>query len=191
MKELGELFSFILEMDKLKAIYRRTTVKDDNNRQENSAEHSWHIALAAQVLQQYAAEPVAVDRVVSMLLIHDVVEIDAGDTFAFDEQLEKELAAAERLFGLLPEHQANNMRQLWLEFEQAESNDARFAKAMDRILPLVQNMANNGGSWAHHKVRKDQVLARNLYLKQSAPKLWDYVCDQIDRATKKGWLSAE
>ncbi|HFB64004.1 MAG TPA: HD domain-containing protein, partial [Aeromonadales bacterium] len=186
MKELGELFSFILEMDKLKAIYRRTTVKDDNNRQENSAEHSWHIALAAQVLQQYAAEPVAVDRVVSMLLIHDVVEIDAGDTFAFDEQhildgqLEKELAAAERLFGLLPEHQANNMRQLWLEFEQAESNDARFAKAMDRILPLVQNMANNGGSWAHHKVRKDQVLARNLYLKQSAPKLWDYVCDQID-----------
>ncbi len=197
MRNLTEQFNFILEMDKLKAIYRRTTVKDDNNRQENSAEHSWHIALAAQVLQHYAVEPVAIDRVVNMLLIHDVVEIDAGDTFAFDEQhildgqLDKELEAAERLFGLLPEEQANTMRELWLEFEQAESNDARFAKAMDRILPLVQNMANNGGSWAHHKVKKDQVLERNLYLKESAPKLWDYVCDQIGLATDKGWLSEE
>lgn len=197
MNQLGELFDFIREMDKLKAIYRRTTVKDDNDRQENSAEHSWHIALAAQVLQQYAAEPVAIDRVVSMLLIHDVVEIDAGDTFAFDEQhvldgqLAKELEAAERIFDLLPDDQANNMKQLWLEFEQAETNDARFAKAIDRILPLVQNMANNGGSWAHHQVRKDQVLARNMFLKKSAPKLWNYVCEQIELATAKGWLSVE
>ena len=129
-----------------------------------------------------------------MLLIHDIVEIDAGDLFAFEnealqaEQEAKELAAAKRLFGLLPSPQAEQMEALWIEFENAQSSDARFAKSIDRLLPLVQNMANEGGSWAVNKVRKQQVIKRNIYLKDLSPKLWDYVNAQIELACEKGWL---
>jgi len=130
----------------------------------------------------------------SMLLIHDIVEIDAGDMFAFSsdealaEQEDKEVAAANRIFGLLPKQQFQNYKQLWLEFENAETQDARFAKAMDRILPLLQNMKNEGGSWVRHKVKKSQVIERNKYLKGLAPKLWIYACEQIDLAVTQGWL---
>ncbi len=194
MQVLNQQLSFILELDHLKTIYRKTLVKSDKNRYENSAEHSWHISMMAQVLHPYAGEPVDISRVVSMLLIHDIVEIDAGDTFAFAEQHEldgqeaKELKAANRLFGLLPGEQFKSMKKLWIEFENAETADARFAKAMDRVLPLIQNMANEGGSWAKHKVSKEQVIERNQYLEGLAPKLWSYACDQIDLAVKKGWL---
>jgi 5'-deoxynucleotidase YfbR-like HD superfamily hydrolase len=194
MQQLEQQLAFILELDHLKAVYRKTFVKQDNNRNENSAEHSWQIALAAQVLHQYAESPVDISRVTAMLLIHDIVEIDAGDTFAFaeqnmlDAQHGKELAAAERIFGLLPELQFNHFKNLWLEFEHAETIDSRFAKAIDRILPLLQNMQNNGGSWAIHKVKKSQVLERNRFLDKLSPKLWRYVCEQLDQATSKGWL---
>ncbi|PSU34251.1 HD domain-containing protein [Photobacterium lutimaris] len=194
MLNLDKQLAFINELDRLKAIYRKTMVKPDNNRQENSAEHSWHIALMAQVLKDYIEEPVDVNRAVMMLLIHDIVEIDAGDTFAFaeqhelDGQEEKEIAAANRLFGLLPEAQFNEMKSLWLEFEQAETADARFAKAMDRILPLIQNMSNGGGSWVKHTVTKQQVLKRNAYLEKVTPKLWQYACEQINLAVTNGWL---
>ncbi|WP_372880363.1 HD family hydrolase [Psychromonas sp.] len=195
MKELKQQLNFIMELDRLKAVYRKTMVQSDDNRQENSAEHSWHISMVATVFHQYAQEPVNINRVVSMLLIHDIVEIDVGDTFAFaaqqdlDAQEEKELRAANRLFGLLPETQFQLFQTLWLEFEQAESADARFAKAMDCILPLIQNMANQGGSWAKHEVKKHQVLKRNQYLQDLAPKLWSYACSEIDLAVEKGWLS--
>ena len=194
MNKLEQQLAFIHELDKLKAVYRKTMVKPDNNRQENSAEHSWHIALMAQVLKEYVAETVDINRAVSMLLIHDIVEIDAGDTFAFaaqsdlDGQEEKELIAANRLFGLLPEAQFNEMKALWIEFEQAQTADARFAKGMDRILPLLQNMANNGGSWVQHHVTRTQVLKRNEYLQNVTPALWDYACSQIDLAVERGWL---
>ena len=197
MKELEQQLNFVREIDELKAVYRQTKVKSDNNRQENSAEHSWHIALMANVLQPYAEEPVDIARVVNMLLIHDIVEIDAGDTFAFaaqqelDAQEDKEIAAANRLFGLLPESQFQHLKALWLEFEAAETADARFAKAMDRVLPLVQNMANQGGSWVVHKVKKSQVIARNQYLDGLAPTLWRYACQQIDLAVENGWLLDE
>lgn len=197
MKDLLSQLNFIREIDELKAVYRQTHVKSDNNRNENSAEHSWHIAMMANVLKQYADEPVDISRVINMLLIHDIVEIDAGDTFAFaaqqelDGQEDKEIAAANRLFGLLPEAQFEQMKQLWLEFEQAQTSDARFAKAMDRVLPLIQNMANEGGSWVRHKVKKSQVLARNKYLDGLAPTLWAYACDQIDTAVANGWLLDE
>lgn len=197
MKDLLSQLNFIREIDELKAVYRQTHVKSDNNRNENSAEHSWHIAMMANVLKQYADEPVDISRVINMLLIHDIVEIDAGDTFAFaaqqelDGQEDKEIAAANRLFGLLPEAQFEQMKQLWLEFEQAQTSDARFAKAMDRVLPLIQNMANEGGSWVRHKVKKSQVLARNKYLDGLAPTLWAYACDQIDIAVANGWLLDE
>jgi putative hydrolase of HD superfamily len=193
-KKLESQLNFIFEIDRLKAVYRKTMVKSDNNRQENSAEHSWHIALSAQILHEYAEQKVDIQRVTSMLLIHDIVEIDAGDLFAFENealqsaQEEKELAAAKRLFGLLPSPQSEQMETLWIEFENAETCDARFAKSIDRLLPLVQNMANEGGSWKVNKVRKQQVIKRNIYLKGLSPKLWDYVNGQIELACEKGWL---
>jgi putative hydrolase of HD superfamily len=196
MTELHQQIAFVLELDKLKSVQRKTLVMADNNRQENSAEHSWHISLLAQVMQQYAAEPVDIQRVTSMLLIHDIVEIDAGDLFAFACQQDlaaqeiKEHNAAIRIFGLLPDEQGVATKALWLEFEQAQSADARFAKAMDRVLPVLQNMDNNGGSWALHGVQKQQVLARNSYLQILAPKLWDYVRQQVELAVQKGWLIA-
>jgi len=197
MKDLNQQLNFILELDRLKAVYRQVLVKTDKNRNENSAEHSWHIAMMANTLHEYAIEEVNISRVVNMLLIHDIVEIDAGDTFAYAEQQkldgqeDKELKAADRIFGLLPENQFNAMKQLWLEFEQAETTDARFAKAMDRVLPLMQNMQNDGGSWSRHRVKKSQVVNRNQYLDGLAPKLWSYVCEQIDIAVQKGWLIDE
>ncbi|WP_417696430.1 HD domain-containing protein [Psychromonas sp.] len=194
MTDLQQQLAFIIEIDKLKAVYRQTTVKEDNDRQENSAEHSWHITLVAQLLQDYAEQPIDITRVVKMLLIHDIIEIDAGDLFAFAEtkdhkqQALKEEQAAQRLFGLLPEAQHQEYKSLWFEFEQAETNDAQFAKGMDRILPLVQNMNNQGGSWAKHKISRSQVLARNSYLEKSAPKLWQYVVEQTELAVANGWL---
>jgi len=195
MSELSKQLAFILELDRLKAVYRQSLVKPDNNRRENSAEHSWHIAMLAQTLGQYADEPVDIARVTYMLLLHDIVEIDAGDTFAFaekqdlDAQAQKELDAANRIFGLLPQAQYQHTLNLWLEFEAAKTTDARFAKAMDCILPLLQNMNNEGGSWAIHNVKKSQVINRNRHLNGLAPKLWDFVCGQIDIAVDKGWLS--
>ncbi len=194
MEELNKQLDFIIELDRLKGVYRQALVKSDKNRFENSAEHSWHISLAAQILHEYAVEKVNVSRVTSMLLIHDIVEIDAGDMFAFSdkealaEQENKEIAAAGRIFGLLPEHQFKIFKELWVEFESAETIDARFAKAMDRILPLLQNMRNEGGSWARHNVKKSQVIKRNQFLEGLAPDLWLYVCKQIDIAVIKGWL---
>ncbi|GLS27713.1 HD domain-containing protein [Marinibactrum halimedae] len=194
MNDLSQQLQFINEMDKLKAVYRRALIKADNNRRENSAEHSWHIALTAHVLAPYAEEPIDVGRVTLMLLLHDIVEIDAGDTFAFDdsailaEQSDKEIAAAKRLFGLLPPSQAERFISLWMEFEEAETPDASFAKAMDRVLPLMQNIQNNGGSWAANTVKKSQVINRNRHLERSAPKLWGFVLEEIEKATEKGWL---
>ena len=192
--KLDQQLVFLRELDKLKAVYRRTMVKPDNNRQENSAEHSWHIAVQAMTLKEYAEEPVNICRVINMLLLHDIVEIDAGDTFAFAESSElsgqeaKEMQAAERLFGLLPEAQAEAFKALWLEFEQAETPDARFAKAMDCLLPVIQNMGSEGGTWAKYQVTRSQVLKRNQYLEKLAPKLWTYVLEQIDISVQNGWL---
>jgi len=197
LEDLAKQLSFILELDKLKAVARKAIVKPDNNRYENSAEHSWQIALAADVLKEYVDHQINIVNVIKMLLLHDIVEIDAGDTFAFaavedlDGQHEKELAAANRIFGMLPESQYQEYLALWLEFEHAESFDAQFAKAVDRILPLVQNVANEGGSWAQHSIKRSQVLARNKYLKGVAPRLWEYAKEQIDLAVTKGWLIAD
>ncbi|WP_025562921.1 HD domain-containing protein [Psychromonas sp. SP041] len=194
MTDLEQQLAFIIEIDKLKAVYRQTTVKEDKDRYENSAEHSWHITLTAQLLQDYAEQPIDISRVVKMLLIHDIIEIDAGDLFAFaasqdhEQQALKEEKAAQRLFGLLPAAQHEHYKTLWFEFEEAKTNDAQFAKAMDRILPLVQNMNNQGGSWAKHKISQSQVLERNKYLEYMAPKLWQYVLEQTNTAVAKGWL---
>lgn len=194
MNDLVQQLAFIQEIDKLKSVYRRTLVKSDDNRRENSAEHSWQITLSAQVLQPYAQKPVDIQRVTMMLLIHDIVEIDAGDLFAFDdnglheEQAQKEQAAAQRIFSILPDEQSTKLLSLWQEFEEAQTDDAQFAKSIDRILPLIQNMSNQGGSWVGNNLSKSQVLARNKYLQGLSPKLWDYVNQQLEIACQKGWL---
>ena len=187
--------AFINELDKLKAVKRQMLLAHEEDRRENSAEHSWHVAVTALMLKDYAEHPVNIDRVITMLLLHDLVEIDAGDMFAFADEADhaeqelKELAAAKRLFGLLDEPQAQEYLTLWLEFEAAETHDACFAKAMDRVLPLFQNMQNKGGSWARHGVSKEKILNRNRLLASAAPRLWDYVNQQLELAQEKGWLT--
>jgi len=174
MQNLEAQLAFIRELDKLKGVYRLARVKTDNNRRENSAEHSWHLCLIAHVLVEYVDEPIDMHRVLRLLLVHDIVEIDAGDTFAFapqaalDAQPEKELRAAKRLFGLLPEHQGEELLNLWLEFEQRETPEARYAVAVDRVAPLIMNVANDGGSWRHHSPTRSQVLKRNEFIKNAS-----------------------
>ena len=195
MYAVSDFAEFICELDRLKAVKRQIPLPCDNYRQENSAEHTWHVALMANMLSDYAAKTIDVARVIRMILIHDIVEIDAGDMFAFnhqsdhDAQAEKELAAARRIFGLLPSPLDKNMLSLWLEFEAAETADAEFAKAMDRVLPVFQNMKDNGGSWKRHGIARDKIEARNAHLKSCAPALRDYVMQQLDIAVEKGWLS--
>jgi len=195
MEHLEAQLTFIRELDKLKGVYRLARVKADHNRRENSAEHSWHLCLIAHVLQDYTDEPIDINKVTRLLLVHDIVEIDSGDTFAFgpqsalDEQPEKELRAAKRLFGLLPKHQGDELLNLWLEFEKRETPEARFAVAIDRVTPLFMNVVNDGGSWRHHSPSRSQVLKRNEFVQVAIPRLWSYVTEQVELGVAKGWLS--
>ncbi|GMN90044.1 HD domain-containing protein [Francisella sciaenopsi] len=195
MTNLEKKISFIQEIDKLKGVYRRALIKCDNNRRENTAEHSWHVALMGVILEEYASEELDMLKVLKMLLIHDIVEIYAGDTYAFDnhailaEQNDKELEALEKIFALLPKDEADEYKALWIEFEDNQTAEAKYSKAIERAVPVLQNMQNNGGSWvAYGKVPKEKVINRNLGLKDIAPELWQYVKGQIDLAVEKGWL---
>lgn len=192
---LEKQLALIIELDQLKSVLRRTRVLSDEKRLENSAEHSWHVALMALLLEEHANEPVDISKVVKMLLLHDIVEIDAGDTFVYDvvalqAQEEKELAAAERLFGMLPEDQAAALKAIWLEFEQAETAEARFAKALDRMIPMLMNYNNNGQSWLEHGVAKQQVININQRIEQGSTVLWEKALLVINEAVEKGWLKA-
>lgn len=195
MEHLDAQLTFIRELDRLKSVYRLARVKSDDNRRENSAEHSWHLCLIAHVLQDYADEPIDMNKVIRLLLVHDIVEIDAGDTFAFapqsalDEQPEKELRAAKRLFGILPDHQGAEFLNLWLEFEKRETPEARYAVAIDRVTPLFMNVVNDGGSWKFHSPSRSQVLKRNEFIQIAIPRLWDYVVTQVELGVAKGWLA--
>jgi putative hydrolases of HD superfamily len=182
----------VIEADRLKQVLRRTRVMD-GARHENSAEHSWHLALMALTLAEYAAPAIDLDAVIRMLIVHDLVEIDAGDTFAFDldghlTKVERELAAAERLFGLLPEQEGLALRSLWDEFELGESEAARFALAIDRLEPLICNMRNSGGTWREHGIGRAAVLRRMDPIRIGAPGLWPYVLDTIDAGCAAGWI---
>jgi putative hydrolases of HD superfamily len=183
---------FILEMDKLKNVIRRNYI-NGGQRLENTAEHSWQVALQAVLLSEYASEPVDVLRVVKMLLIHDIVEIIAGDTYIYDlelkdEQAESELAAAETLFGMLPPDQKEALKELWLEFEAKQTPDARFAKAMDRLLPLLQNYQAGGRSWREHDVSRSMVENNARNIRPGSEKLWEYAQAKIARAAVEGLL---
>lgn len=195
MSRLEQQLSLLIELDQLKSVLRRTRVKSAEGRLENSAEHSWHVALMAILLEEHANEPVNIARVVKMLLLHDIVEIDAGDMFVYDvaaskEQEQKELQAAERLFGMLPEQQGKELHELWLEFESAESADAKFAKALDRLIPMLLNYHNNGQSWCEHSVSREQALTINKKISYGSEVLWEKAQQVIEDATEKGWLKA-
>ncbi len=178
LANLERQLSFLREIDQLKSVVRMSPLINQPRR-ENSAEHSWHLAMYALVLAEHAAAPIDVVRVVKMLLIHDIVEIDAGDVPFHDPsaragQAELEQQAAERIFSLLPDVQAAEFRSLWSEFEAAESDDARFAKALDRFQPLVHNAATGGGSWVECQVTEEQALARyRPPIERGAPALWE------------------
>jgi putative hydrolase of HD superfamily len=184
---------FIIEVDKLKQIYRQTFLAD-GSRRENSAEHSWHLALMALLLEEYAADsPIDISKVVRMVLIHDLVEIDAGDTFCYDEAAngnkpQREKQAANRIFGLLPVDQGEALHSLWQEFECGDTVEARFARALDRTQPVLHNYLTNGAAWQAHGVRSAQVIERNQHIEQGSSRLWRYIRGIIDEAIDCGYL---
>ena len=192
---LAQQIQFIAEIDRLKSVLRRTQLID-GSRHENSAEHSWHLAVMALLLQEYAASSVDVGRVMRMLLVHDIVEIDAGDTFAFDvagnlSKAERELVAAERIFGLLPEEQGRELRALWDEFEAMTTPESRYANALDRLEPLLQNLHNTGGTWRQYNINRAAVLRRMAPIQAGMPELWPFVVDAVEAAVQAGYISEE
>ncbi|ENV0925550.1 HD domain-containing protein [Vibrio parahaemolyticus] len=195
MDRLEKQLALLIELDKLKSVLRRTRVKSAEGRLENSGEHSWHVALMAVLMEEHANAPVDICRVMKMLLIHNVVEIDAGDTFVYDtaaskEQAEKEIKAAERLFGMLPTDQGQELLALWQEFEAAQSDDAKYAKALDRLIPMLLNYHNNGQSWKENSVTREQALTINKRIEFGSVTLWDKAKELIEEATEKGWLKS-
>ena len=187
-ERLARQLHFLVEVDHLKEIYRRT-VLIGSRRRENSAEHSWHVTLLALTLYEYAAEPVDMLHVVRMLAVHDIVEIDAGDTFAYADQSSKatlEAAAATRIFGLLPPDQCAEFTALWQEFDARATAEARFANAMDRLMPVLHNYYTEGGTWREHRVRLDAVMARLSPIGDGAPDVWAFVQSLLDEAVARG-----
>lgn len=190
-ERLEKQFDFFREIDKEKFIFRQTHLTD-GKRRENDAEHAWHMAIMTILLSEYANEEIDVLKTVTMLLIHDLVEIDAGDTYAYDEegkktQHEREAKAAERIFGILPEDQGKKLRELWEEFEAYETKEAKFAHTMDNIQPAMLNAAIDGADWVLHGVQLEQILGRNKKTAEGSEVLWDYAYQNIiEPNVKKG-----
>lgn len=190
MERLEKQMEFILEVDKVKKIVRQTYLSDAS-RKENDAEHSWHLALMAVLLKEYSNEEVDLAKVIPMVLIHDLVEIDAGDTYAYDEagaktKRERETKAADRIFGLLPSDQGTWLRELWEEFEAYETAEAKFAHVLDNAQPLLLNDASNGRSWAEHGVHKSQIYKRNEHTSEGSREIWGYMKKLVDKHIQLG-----
>jgi len=184
--------NFIKEIDKIKYIQRKTKLIN-SDRPENDAEHSWHLAMMTLVLAEHSDTPIDVLKVLKMVLIHDIVEIDAGDTFIYDTlknhtNTEDELKAARRIFGLLPEEQALELIELWQEFETGETNEAKFAKSMDRLEPLLQNTSNDGGTWKEFGVDYQKVYDKKKVIRDSSATIWKYAENLIHESVEKGIL---
>ena len=184
-ERLKKQMDFILEVDKVKNIMRQTYLAD-GKRKENDAEHSWHLALMAVLLKEYAPKEVDLSKVIPMVLIHDLVEIDAGDTYAYDEdakktQREREVKAADRIFGLLPEKQGKEFRALWEEFEAQETAESKFARTMDNIQPIMLNAATDGKAWEEHDVHIEQILNRNRNTSKGSEAIWEYAKEEFLR----------
>jgi putative hydrolases of HD superfamily len=192
MTRLEQQLAFSRELDKLKGILRQSMLMDASRR-ENSAEHSWHLATLAILLLEHVEETIDLIRVLKMLLVHDVVEIDAGDTFAYDTvniatQSEREQRAAERLFGLLPDEQGRELHALWEEFEHRQSPESKYANALDRLQPIMQNFYSGGQSWKKHGVTRAQVMDRMRAVEIGLPKVWPTVLKIIDDACAAGYV---
>lgn len=195
MNRLEKQLQFILEIDKVKKIIRQTPLSDAS-RKENDAEHSWHIALMAYLLQEYVEEPVEVSKVMLMVLIHDLVEIDAGDTYAYDEEGaktkdERERKAADHIFGMLPEDQGMYLKVLWKEFEAYETAEAKYAHLLDNFQPLLLNDAAGGISWTEHQVKKSQIYKRNEKVEETSATIWKCMQDKIDKHIQAGHVLDE
>ena len=191
-ERFSQQIRFILELDKLKSVIRQSYLLA-GVRQENSAEHSWHIALTALLLSEYAEQRLDLHRTMKMLLIHDIIEIDAGDTYCYDakeakHQTERENEAAERLFGLLPADQMSEFHELRREFEERSTPEAKFAATIDRLMPLLHNYHTEGRSWREHGVRRDQVSARNGVMREGSRSLWQFATSLLEESVEKGYL---
>ena len=190
-ERIEKQFSFIREIDREKLIGRQTYLSD-GKRKENDAEHAWHMAVMTILLSEYANERIDVLKTVTMLLIHDIVEIDAGDTYAYDEEAKKtqkdrERKAAERIYGLLPSDQGERLQALWEEFEACETPEARFARCMDNLQPMMLNAATDGKAWVEHQVELSQILGRNRNTHAGSEELWEYARKNwIDPNVEKG-----
>lgn len=194
MDRLSQQIAFLLELDKLKSVLRRSYLTH-GDRRENSAEHSWHIVLAALTLAEYANEPVDIGHVIKLLLLHDVVEIDAGDTFIYDvagklDQHARETIAAERIFGLLPADQGELYLALWHEYEARITPEAKFARTLDRLLPVLHNCYTQGRGWQENGVHQGQVLAVNGVMAEGSAALWQFIQGEIQAAVDAGHLPA-
>ena len=193
---LKKQIDFIIEVDKIKQILRQNHLID-NSRRENDAEHSWHLALMAMILNEYSIKKeLDILKVMKMVIIHDLVEIDAGDTFAYDktknmDKVLREEKASQRIFGLLPEDQRDEMMQLWHEFEYMESEEAKFAASLDRLHPLIHNYKTEAAGWGNHVITRKDVEKRNQHTRESAPDLWKYIEEIIEEITEKGYISKE
>ncbi|MGN0421165.1 MAG: HD domain-containing protein [Lachnospiraceae bacterium] len=196
MDRLEQQFEFIREIDKEKFIGRQTYLSD-GKRKENDAEHAWHMAIMTILLSEYANEEIDVLKTVTMLLIHDIVEIDAGDTYAYDEeakktQKEREQKAAERIFGLLPPDQGEKFKKIWEEFEARETKEARFARTMDNLQPVMLNDATDGKAWVEHGVHLEQIMKRNQNTAEGSETLWEYAYQNfIFPNVEKGRIKSE
>ncbi len=192
MERLEQQLAFLLTLDRLKGVERRNYTLA--GRRENSAEHSWHVAVAAMLLAEHARSEVNVLRVLELLLVHDVVEIEAGDTYVYDEEAKKlqearEGDAARRMFSLLPPDQGAYLLQLFEEFTRGRTPEARFARSLDRLLPVLLNAATAGRSWREHGIRAAQVLARNAEVAEGSPALWEAVQKLVAQAQREGFLA--
>ena len=195
MDRMKQQIAFLMEIDKVKNIFRQTYLAD-GKRKENDAEHSGHLAIAAFLLKEYVAEDVDVMKVMIMVLIHDLVEIDAGDTYAYDAEGAKtkrarEVAAADRIFGMLPEDQGGYFRELWDEFEAYESDDAKFAHLLDNFQPLLLNHESNGKSWTEHHVKKSQIYKRNEKIEETSPEVWEWMKQIVEEHIALGHVIDE
>ena len=194
MDHLLNQIEFIREIDKLKYIFRKTKLIN-SDRPENDAEHSWHLAMMAIVLAGHANEPIDLEKVMKMVLIHDIVEIDSGDVFAYDtvkshDNFDEELKAAKRIFGILPNEQAEEFINIWIEFEEMKTSESKFARALDRLEPLLQNASNNGGTWREFDVKYDKVIEKKKVIKDGSEKIWEFAKQLIDESVEKGILSS-
>lgn len=195
MDRLRQQLAFLMEIDKQKEIIRQTYLAD-GSRKETDAEHAWHLAMMCMILSEYANEKIDVPKTIMMVLTHDLVEIDAGDIYAYDQtgnqtKKERELKAADRIYGLLPEDQRKYLRALWDEFEAMETPEAKFANMLDKIQPVCLNDQSKGKSWVEHNVCKRQIMERNSKTHEGSELLWDYIKKLIEKNVEAGFIRGE